>query len=68
MILMSQWREFGADIKEVSPKNYKEIGSTFGVLQNWKNRGYSTILDVLMVIMIHNACKLKHYNQYLIIF
>ena len=62
MILMSHWKEFGADIKQVSTKNYKEIGRTFGNLRNWGYRGYSIILDVLMVIRIHNAYKLKHYN------
>ena len=55
MILTSLSAEFGSDIKQVSIKNYKQIGETYGDFNNWKTRGYSTILDVLMVIIKHIA-------------
>ena len=59
MILTLHSADFGVDIKQVSTKNYDQIGDTYGDLNNWKTRGYSTILDVLMVIMKHSAYKLK---------
>ena len=34
MIIMSQWTEFGTDIKQVSTKNYKESGRNFGDLKH----------------------------------
>ena len=68
MILTLYSADFGVDIKQDSFKNYVEIRRTFGALKNWKNRGYSTILDVLMVIMKRSAYKLKDCNKYFIIF
>ena len=68
MILTLYSANFGADLKQVSTKNYEQIGETCGELKNWKTRGYSTILDVLMVIMKHSAYKLKDCNKYFIIF
>ena len=68
MILALNSAEFGADIKQVSTKNYKRIGETYGDFKNWMTRGYSTILDVLMVIMKHSEYKLKESNKYFIIF
>ena len=59
MMLTSLSAEFGVDIKQVSIKNYRQIGETHGGFNNWKTRGYSTILDVLMVKMKHSAYKLQ---------
>ena len=58
MILTFDSADFGADMEQVSIKNYHEIGRTFGNFSNWKTRGYSTILDVLMVIMKRSAYEL----------
>ena len=68
MILTLYSADFGVDIKQVSTKNYEQIGETYGDLKNWKTRGYSTILDVLMVIMKHSAYEFKDCNEYFIIF
>ena len=68
MILALDSANFGADIKHVSSKNYKQIGRTFGKFKNWKTRGYSTILDVLMVITNYSVYELRDRNKYFIIF
>ena len=68
MILALDSAEFGTDIKRGSTKNYEQIGKIYGDLKIWTNRGYSTILDVLMVIMNHSAYKSKDCNEYFIIF
>ena len=68
MILTLYSADFGVDIKQVSTKNYEQIGETYGDLKNWKTRGYSTILDVLMVIMKHSAYEFKDCNEYFFIF
>ena len=68
MILTLFSEDFGVDIKQVSKKNYEQIGKTFGKFKNWKTRGYSTILDVLMVITNHSVYELRDRNKYFIIF
>ena len=64
---MSDCATYGADMNQVPTKHcqlYDDEPS--GEIENWKNRGYSTILDVLMVIMMHDAYKLKHCIKYFI--
>ena len=63
MILMSDSATFGTDISNVSPKNYKETSELDGDVYNWKRRGYSLILDILMVMIKHNVYKLKHLDN-----
>ena len=54
---MSESANFGADIGQVSTKNYEQIGETYREALNWKDRGYSIIFDVMMVIMIYYTGK-----------
>ena len=55
MILMTDSISFGADIEDLSINTYKESTARYGDIYNWKNRGYSTILDVMMVILNHDV-------------
>ena len=55
MILMLDSASFGADIEDLSMKTYKESTARFEDVYNWKNRGYSTILDAMMVITNHDV-------------
>ena len=68
MILMLNSGMFGVDITHMSPNNYIESCETHELVYNWKKRGYSTILDVMMVIINHDIHKLKHCTEYFIIF
>ena len=68
MILKWNSADFGADIKQVSTKSYEQFRKTFENVQNFRNRGYSIVLDALMVIMKRSAYKLKDFNKYFIIF
>ena len=64
---MSDCATYGADMNQV-PTKHCEVFDDDGEIQNWKHLGYSIILDVLIVIMKHDAYKLRHCNKYVIIF
>ena len=68
MLLMSNSATFGADVRKMSGENYEESSETYELIFNWKNRGYSTILDVMMVIINHDVHDVKYYNKYFILF
>ena len=55
MILMSESASFGAEIGDLSTKTYRESTEKQEIVYNWKNRGYSTILDAMMVIINHDV-------------
>ena len=66
MILMSDCATHGADMNQVPTKHCEIYNEPSEEVENWKNRGYSTILEVLMVKMMHDAFKLKHCIRYFI--
>ena len=55
MILMSELASYSATIGDLSTKTYGESTERQENVYNWKNRGYSTILDVMMVILNHDV-------------
>ena len=55
MFLMLESTSVGADVWQVSTKSYKQFGQLYGYVENWKRRGYSTVLDVMMVIINHGV-------------
>ena len=67
MILMSELASSRATTGGPSTKTYGESTERQESIYNWKNRGYSTILDAMMVIIIHDVHKLKHDHKYFII-
>ena len=68
MIIMSDSDAYGHETDQMSTRHFLETKESYKNVYNWKNRGYSTILDVMMVIINHDVLKLKQYNKFFILF
>ena len=68
MILLSSFASLSTEIDQMSLRSIQESNEVYKNVYNWKNRGYSTILDVMMVIMNQDVHNLKQYYKFFIIF
>ena len=68
MILMANSASMSTEIKEMSIRSFEESNEVYKNVYNWKNRGYSTILDVMMVIINQDVHKFKQYYKFFILF
>ena len=68
MIIMSSSAALSTEIDQMSIRNSHESSEGYENVYNWKNRGYSTILDVMMVIINQDVHKLKQYYKFFILF